>query len=92
MLPRFIVLRNITRKAEAKQYLTAHLLFCGQIFWQQLRGGKGFKLKEGQFRLNIRKKFLPLRLMSDWLPREAVDIPDLKAGYNRLDVILRNLI
>lgn len=37
-----------TLKAEAEQYHTAHLLFSGQIFWQQLRGGKGFKLKEGR--------------------------------------------
>lgn len=82
LLPRFIVVRNRTLKAEAEQYLTAHFLFCGQIFWQQLRGGKGFKLRKGQFRLNIGKKFLPLRLMRDWnsLPRKAVDVPTLKAG------------
>ncbi|KFW61227.1 hypothetical protein AS28_11571, partial [Pygoscelis adeliae] len=54
----------------------------------------GFKLKEGRFILDIRKKFFTARVVRHWnrLPREAVDAPSLEAFKARLDEALSNLI
>ncbi|KFV41660.1 hypothetical protein N341_12874, partial [Tyto alba] len=54
----------------------------------------GFKLKEGKFKLDIRKKFLTMRVVKHWnrFPREAVDAPSLKTFKVRLDGALSNLI
>ncbi|KFW71948.1 hypothetical protein AS28_08549, partial [Pygoscelis adeliae] len=56
--------------------------------------GKGFKLKKGGFRLDIRKKFFTLRVVKHWhrLPREVVDAPSLETFKARLDRALSNLI
>ncbi|KAM9634063.1 uncharacterized protein ACIBXB_015500 [Morphnus guianensis] len=56
--------------------------------------GNSFKLKEGRFKLGIRKKFFTVRVARHWngLPREAVDAPSLEAFKARLDGALSNLV
>ncbi|GAB0184412.1 triadin [Grus japonensis] len=56
--------------------------------------GNGFKLKEGRFRSDIRKKFFTVRVVRhlNRLPREVVDAPSLEAFKARLDGALGNLV
>jgi len=56
--------------------------------------GNGFKLKEGRFLLDIRKKFFTMRVVKHWhgLPREAVAAPFLELFKARLDGALSNLV
>ncbi|KFQ63554.1 hypothetical protein N334_13604, partial [Pelecanus crispus] len=54
----------------------------------------GFILKEGMFRLDIRKKCFTMRVVKHWnsLPREVVDAPSMEIFKVRLDGALSNLI
>jgi len=54
----------------------------------------GFKLKEGRFRLDVRRKFFTESVMRCWnkLPREVVDAPSPEVFKTRLDGALGNLI
>ncbi|KFR06828.1 hypothetical protein Y956_10123, partial [Nipponia nippon] len=54
----------------------------------------GFKLKEGRFRLYIRKKLFTVRVVRHWnrLPGEVVDAPSLQVFKARLDGALSNLV
>ncbi|KFP84004.1 hypothetical protein N311_06987, partial [Apaloderma vittatum] len=55
----------------------------------------GFELKEGRFKLDIRKKFFIMGVVKHWnrLPREVVvEVPSLETFKIMLDGALSNLI
>ena len=56
--------------------------------------GNGFKLRQGEFRLDIRGKSFTQRVVTHWnrLPKEAVDAPSVEAFKARLDVALGSLV
>jgi len=56
--------------------------------------GSGHKLKQGKFRLNMRKNFFPLRVTEPWhrLPRGVVDSPSLEIFKPHLDKVLCSLL
>jgi len=56
--------------------------------------GKGCKLKEGRFILDVRKEFFTMRVVRhrDRLPRESVAVPSLEVFKARLDGALSNLV
>ena len=56
--------------------------------------GNGFKLRQGRFRLDMRRKFFTQSLVTHWnrLPKEVVDALLLEAFKARLDVALGSLV
>ncbi|KFQ94506.1 hypothetical protein Y956_13694, partial [Nipponia nippon] len=54
----------------------------------------GSQLRQGRFRLDIRKHFFTERVAKHWnrLPREAVDAPSLSMFKRHLDNALSNML
>ena len=82
----------------ALQYLKGAYQQEGERLFTRVDGdntrGNGFKLRQGMFRLDIRKKFFTQRVVTHWnrLPKEVVDTPSLEAFKTRLDVALGSLV
>jgi len=82
----------------AFQYLKGAYRKAGEGFFTRAHSdrtkGNGFKVKEGRFRLGIKKKFFPMKVVRHWnrLPRAVVAASSLEVFKARLDGALNNLI
>jgi len=85
LIAAFQYLKGAYKKAEEGRFV--------RVYSDRTRGN-GFNLREGRFRLDIRKKFFTMRVVKHWnrLPREVVESPSLETFKARLDRALSNLV
>ena len=78
----------------AFQYLKGPNRKAGEGIFIRVCSGSGFKLEEGRFSLDNRKKFLTERVVRRWnrLPREVVGATSLEAFKASLDGAFSNLV
>jgi len=89
--------RLLGKLIAAFQYLKGPTRKLRGLFRRTCSGrtrGNVFKLKEGRFRLDIRKKFFIMRVMRHWhrLPRDVGDASSLRVFKARLHGALSNLV
>ena len=79
----------------AFQYLKGAYKQEGQWLFMRVNSdrtrGNGFKLRQGRFTLDMRRKFFTQRHWNK-LPKEVVDAPSLEAFKIRLDMALGSLV